>query len=200
MKRRKFGQLSGADKALWDKVTDQLSPIEADLVPKLRPTKQIARRPLSERTLPLEWQALGVPEPRAHMDRKTKRRIAKGQVDIDGVLDLHGLTKEQAYIKLRRRLDLAVRHHNRCLLVITGKGGKRFSQLNSTPAAARTRSDFDQDSGILRNIVPEWLRGADCRPYVQSYTPADAAHGGDGALYVMLRKNRSHDHKRKLFE
>ncbi len=191
MTRRKPGPLTVRDAALWQKVTESLTPLEDRPAPA--PMADLPKRHSSEvssNPLPAEWY-VGVGNdsnvPRSEMDRKSRRKITRGQTPVDQVLDLHGLTQEQAYPRLKRQIELAVQHGNRCVLVITGKGGKRFSQTSGS-AAYRTRSDFDQHGGVLKSVVPIWLSSPEIAPFIRSYAPANQSDGGDGALYVMLRR------------
>jgi DNA-nicking Smr family endonuclease len=59
------------------------------------------------------------------------------------------------------------------VLVITGKGGRS-----------------DGARGVLRRQVPQWLGLPEFRAYVVGFEDAHVAHGGEGALYVRIRKNK----------
>ena len=76
------------------------------------------------------------------------------------------------------------------VLVITGKGGARFLQIDAIPAAQRTREDFSPMDGVLKRMVPIWLAGDALRSFVESYGIASPGHGGEGALYVRLRRRK----------
>jgi DNA-nicking Smr family endonuclease len=105
--------------------------------------------------------------------RKTRRRIAKGRDAIDGRLDLHGFTQAEAHATLAQFLHAAAQRGARLVLVITGKGGR------------------NGDHGVLRRQVPLWLQLPEMRDCVISCEPAHIAHGGEGALYVRIRRTRS---------
>ena len=64
------------------------------------------------------------------------------------------------------------------MLVITGKG----------VSAERQRDHFMEERGVLRRLVPQWLCEPELRNFVVSYTASHVRHGGDGALYVKLRR------------
>lgn len=189
--KKKAHVLSKGDKSLWQSVTDDIEPL------KDRPT------PSDDMTVPTPKVSVQNPEvrhfdaadflnnePRAQtaISRKQQRRIHKGQVKIDSVIDLHGLTQAEA----RKRLDFAIPQARSrgeyCVLVITGKGGAKYAQTHSVSVANRKFEDFSPDGGILQQAVPEWLRGPDLSPHVASYQPSHQNHGGRGALYVILRK------------
>jgi len=123
------------------------------------------------------------------IDKKAQRRIARGHIDIDRTLDLHGMTQQAALMRLERAVVEGVAMGQRTLLVITGKGGRRFSQSAADlPVAQRRRSDFELHGGVLKRMVPIWLTTPPLDHYIAGYSPADASHGGAGALYVRLRR------------
>ena len=187
MKKKKPGELSTDDEAVWQQVTKTIIPLEDR--PAAKPLAKVNRMHIDHhnRDLPMEWQITGGPVPENHIDRKSKRRFSSGQKDIDRVLDLHGNTSEAAYMRLRQEIINSVKMGHRSILVITGKGGKRFAQSEGAAVGHRKRDEFDSGSGVLKRLVPEWLRSAELSPFVISYDSAHKSHGGEGALYVLLR-------------
>ena len=126
------------------------------------------------------------PEPGPGLDKRSAQRLKRGRRTIDGRLDLHGMTLDEAHAALDGFLDRAERAGKRCLLVITGKGGR----------AAATGWDADSEiesrpRGVLRDTVPRWLQVGANRRRVLAVEPARPQHGGDGALYVLLRRKRT---------
>jgi len=103
-----------------------------------------------------------------HLDETTARKLRKGRIDIDARIDLHGLTEIQAHGRLLDFIRGAQQDGARILLVITGKG-----RLGS---------------GVLRRAVPLWFTESDFRSLIGGWRPAHLTHGGDGALYVRLRR------------
>lgn len=185
---RKKDPLSARDREIWQKVTESVEPLgKRGDAPPLAPRPKVYH-PAESRALPMEWHTRPSPQPEARIDRRMQRHIATGRQEVDRSVDLHGMTQERAFAKLRQVVEGAVRRGDKTLLVVTGKGGKRFSQLDATPAAYRTRGDFEQLGGVLRRMVPLWLEGPELKPFIQSYGTASPEHGGDGALYVILRR------------
>lgn len=126
------------------------------------------------------------PPPSAELppfDRRKARHIAKGRVEIDARLDLHGMTQERAHGALRHFLQACHQRGCRTVLVITGKGGQ-------TGGGFHDHADRSE-RGILRRNVPRWLAEPDMAPLVVSFTAAAQRHGGDGALYIHMRSRRS---------
>ena len=105
------------------------------------------------------------------VDKRTAQRLKRGQLAIEARLDLHGCVRDEARRALGAFIAGARAAGQRCVLVITGKGTR--------PGAA---------AGVLRGAVPGWLNEADLRPQVLSFCYAAARHGGEGALYVLLRR------------
>lgn len=103
-------------------------------------------------------------------DPRLYRQIASGKATIDKAIDLHGHTEEHAFMRLISSIEAAWGHGNRRLLVITGKG------LGG--------------NGAIRAALPKWLSSPKLTPYVSTFDYAHPRHGGDGAFYVILRKNR----------
>lgn len=106
------------------------------------------------------------------VDAATAGRLRRGQYPIDITLDLHGLTQEGAHDLLHAQVEAAYRRGQRCLLIITGKGGR-----GGAP-------------GVLRAALPAWLNDARFRPWVLAFGKAAARHGGEGACYVLIRRRR----------
>lgn len=133
-------------------------------------------RPAEPRSAPAPRTA---PVPGA-IDRRKQRRIARGLVEIDARLDLHGLTQAAAERRLRSFLTDARAHGLSTVLVITGKGGPADPQ--------QQRRDGESERGVLRRAVPLWLETPGLREIVVGYAAAHVRHGGAGAIYIHLRK------------
>jgi DNA-nicking Smr family endonuclease len=172
--------------ALWKTVTRSIKPLrkvapEADGSPAPAPqANPVApspplRAPVSR---PAATQPAN-PPPLAPLERRMRQRLAKGQVAIERRLDLHGLTQREAHDALIHFLHAAQREDARIALVVTGKGVR---------SAAR---DPFAERGVLRRLVPQWLKGPELRALVVGFEPAHVGHGGEGALYVRLRRKRS---------
>jgi DNA-nicking Smr family endonuclease len=130
--------------------------------------------------------------PPAAFDRRTLRQVAAGKVAIDATLDLHGLHQDTAHRRLRAFLVSSQAKGHRMVLVITGKGSG-VRPLASEPRSERERGGEGSDPklrGVLRRSVPQWLEEPEFSAVVLSYAAAGVRHGGEGALYIRLRKAR----------
>jgi DNA-nicking Smr family endonuclease len=116
------------------------------------------------------------PPPLASLDRRSRQRVARGNVAIEARLDLHGMTQDRAHAALSRFLRVAQVNDARLVLVITGKGARPNERAG--------------ERGVLRRVVPEWLSLPEMRAYVIGFEFAHGAHGGEGALYVRIRRAR----------
>lgn len=119
-------------------------------------------------------------------DRRTAQRLKRGKLDVDARLDLHGCTVIQAHDRLLEFLRVSQSTGARCVLVVTGKGlRKARGQATASEYADDTRH------GKLRLSVPRWLNEPLFRPLVLSVSYAVQKDGGEGALYVLLRKKQN---------
>ncbi|MEM6439004.1 MAG: Smr/MutS family protein [Pseudomonadota bacterium] len=119
--------------------------------------------------------------PAAGLDKRTANKLKRGKRNPEARLDLHGMTAAAAHSTLTRFLHRARAEGKRCVLVITGKGGRR--PVEDAPY-------MPERIGVLRYAVPEWLTTAPLAPLVVGVYPAHQSHGGPGALYVYLKKLR----------
>ncbi len=125
----------------------------------------------------------------AAMDGRNAERLAKGRLEIEARIDLHGHRQDEAE---RMLLDFIRRNHGygkRCVLVITGKG-RSLKNAAREESSAAGRYRIPERRGVLFDLVPGWLASPGLAPYVVAFSPAQARHGGSGALYVYLRRER----------
>ena len=116
------------------------------------------------------------------LDRQTARKLERGHVAVEARLDMHGMRQREAHAALLRFLKAAQGKGHRHVLVITGKGAP----------ADDSRPFYEADErGVLRQAVPHWLTAPDLAHVVVSYSEAPRRLGGEGALYVRLRKARA---------
>ena len=184
-KPRRSRSLTADEHALWSHVTRSIAPLrrarpqrETEPVAEeahAKPAKPIPAAPVVRLVTPH-------PAPRppglAPIDRRLKQKLARGREAIDATIDLHGRTQAEAHAALVRFLRNARANGARLVLVITGKGVRS--------------DDFAAERGVLRRQVPLWLRSAELRDVVIGFDWAHVAHGGEGALYVRIRRGRAH--------
>ncbi len=113
------------------------------------------------------------------MDSKAFGRMKRGKLEPEARIDLHGMTLDRAHGALGRFIITSQTRGLRLVLVITGKGS-REDPYDPMP---RRR-------GVLKSQVPVWLRMAPLGQAVLQISEAHQRHGGTGAYYVYLRRNR----------
>ncbi|MCG8355261.1 MAG: Smr/MutS family protein [Kiloniellales bacterium] len=186
--RRSPSGLSAEDLDLWRRVTSDMKPLQDRAkrpprdaeTPAGRESAPPARRSGLPRAKPVPLTAKAAPaaaQPPSGLDRRQAERLKRGQTPIDARLDLHGHTQAEAHRVLIGFLTRAQADGKRCVLVVTGRGlGKGAGGLGP--------------GGVLKREVPRWLGLPPLRERVLSFETAQPKHGGDGALYVLLRRQR----------
>ncbi len=176
--------LSQDERVLWRTVTRSIAPLRDGAGPDAETEPAFAEkpRPSVRKAKPIEPLALAksAPPPLVPLSRRMCRSVARGKQDIDARLDLHGLTQAQAHSALLRFLRDAGAREARLVLVITGKGSKNLG----------ARGDGTGERGVLKRQVPHWLALPEFRSLVIGFEDAGVRHGGEGALYVRLRRPR----------
>lgn len=114
-------------------------------------------------------------------DHNWQQRLRRGKVKPEGKVDLHGMSQDRAHDVLSRYISEAQRRGKRFILIITGKGGRG-------DLAQKSHSDYERGRGVLKTNVPRWLSQGELSRRIVSYYTANREHGGDGALYVVLKR------------
>jgi len=184
MSRRR--SLSDDEHDLWSGFTRSITPLRRSRQPKPPPTGD---EPAGDDTLG-ETTPASPPPTAAHqapakkapplvsLGRRLKQRVARGREPIEARLDLHGFTQTEAHAALLRFLRRAQADGVKIALVVTGKGAAR-GEGNVAPAR-----------GVLKRSVPMWLALPEFRSLVVGFEDAHVGHGGQGALYIRLRRAR----------
>ena len=182
--KRPPGPLRPEDRALWAHVTHDVTPLmgkQAD------PSDLTDRRENQDQSQCIKPRAQRLVEPPktttphlsyAHgqapgLEKRTQMRLRRGQVAIEARLDLHGMTQSQAHDRVYRFLEAARNNGLRTVLVITGKGLRGDGQI-----------------GVLRSAVPRWLNEPPLRDWIKAFDHAAPRDGGEGALYILLRRRK----------
>jgi DNA-nicking Smr family endonuclease len=166
------------DRALWQRAMRGVKPLapRIDLPPIPAPTKPSEKRAIPSLATALPPAVSPPPQPQpsldrfAGVDRANAERLKRGKHPIEGRLDLHGMTQDEAHRALAVFIRGARAGGKRCVLVITGRGRA--------------------GGGVLRSAVPRWLDEPAMRPHLLAIATAQPRDGGAGALYVMLRRTR----------
>ena len=181
---RRKRALSDEERALWERMAKEIKPLrkkprsgktepasadaETTTAGKAHtPPKSLAPAKMPAATRPIA-------PPLAPLGRRERAQLSRGRKQIDARLDLHGMTQTRAHRALFGFLQRAHRDGLTFVLVITGKG----------------RAGDDPERGVLRRQVPQWLSLPEFRALVVGFEEAHIGHGGEGALYVRIRRSK----------
>jgi DNA-nicking Smr family endonuclease len=179
---RRKRALSNEERVLWESVAKQVKPLR-------KKPRAKAQSAAAAEELPIAAKSAGLlkpppaarpakpdkPPPLAPLGRRERSQLSRGRKEIEGRLDLHGMTQTRAHRALLSFLQRASGDGLTFVLVITGKG--------------RTVGP-ESERGVLRRQVPEWLSLPEFRALVVGFEEAHVGHGGEGALYVRIRRSR----------
>ncbi|MGY4232907.1 DNA-nicking Smr family endonuclease [Bradyrhizobium sp. USDA 4449] len=175
--------LTEEDHELWELVARQVKPLRKHRATKLHAAPRAEPSPVSPAAKPALSPRLSAAPPAlrpskpampplAPLGKRERTKLSRGRSEIEARLDLHGMTQMRAHRALTGFLHRAHHEGLTFVLVITGKG----------------RSGGE--SGVLRRQVPEWLSLPEFRAFVVGFEQAAIGHGGEGALYVRIRRAR----------
>jgi DNA-nicking Smr family endonuclease len=168
------------DLRLWAVVSSTVRPLKP--IPPSPPAKAVeaaswvVTKPAKSKPAPAEpppprLKGITNPAPPADVDPNLHRRLAGGREHLAARIDLHGMTQDAARAALTGFIRRSVDDGWRAVLVITGKGVS--------------------GDGVLRRRVPDWLTQPPVREHVAGVSEAHRRHGGEGALYVALKRKRA---------
>lgn len=168
--------LSAEEQALWNRVVETVRPLEGKVAAavSVEPapfTTAKAGKLGAKPVIP----SLRKPQPGTTLDGSWDRRLSRGLVVPDAVLDLHGHNLDTAWALLDTRLERSIASGDRLFLLITGKP-------RSEPGAKR---------GAIRGAVYDWLHASRHADEIAAVRNAHPRHGGAGALYIVLRRRRA---------
>lgn len=166
------------DLSVWKETVAGINPLpKRDIPVENRRIKKQSREKIQ--TVPLKIYRhqveLGTS---SDIDHNTMRRFKRQQFPVEAVLDLHGYNENQAYEAVHQFMTQAFLSGKRCVIIVTGKG------------LAHPDEDFFAPKGILKTRVPQWLQDDELRQMILSYIHPSPELGGEGALYILLRRRR----------
>lgn len=183
--------LTASEAELWTRVAATVTPLKGrdrrrpeTVAPKAFQAKESPPRPVVS-PVPATTPAPAARPPRAAstldrhgLDSSWDRKLAKGAVAPDFTLDLHGASLDAAHARLDHGLAQARGMGARLVLVVTGK---------PRPADAADRGNR---RGAIRAKIIDWLAAGAHASAIAAIRKAHPRHGGEGALYVILRRGR----------
>ncbi len=182
---RRKRSLSEEERALWESVAKQVKPLRKGaraLKPPVAPEPaeaNVAPKPAASPKPEAAPRIIPTPRPEppplAPIGRRERSQLSRGRKEIDARLDLHGMTQTRAHGRLLTFLQRAHNDGLTFVLIITGKG---------------KMGGAEAERGVLRRQVPLWLGLPEFRALVVGFEEAHIGHGGEGALYVRVRRVR----------
>ena len=180
---RRKRALSEEERALWEGVAKEIKPLgkkrsvkteaaSAEVETTAAAKAAVPPNPLPSDKIPRATKP--ITPPLAPLGRRERAQLSRGRKEIDARLDLHGMTQTRAHRELFGFLQRARSDGLTFVLVITGKG----------------RAGADPERGVLRRQVPQWLALPEFRSLVVGFEEAHVGHGGEGALYVRIRRSK----------
>ena len=107
---------------------------------------------------------------RSGIQQKLQKKLHRGELPIEEILDLHGYTVIEAKVAIQEFLHECKRQHIRYIQIIHGKGYRS-----------------EQRIPVLKTHVAYWLPQ---HSQVLAFSSAQSKDGGTGALYVLLKSNK----------
>lgn len=173
--------LSPDDRRIWARVAGSVTPAKPKKAARVSSGPAVINPPaaphpkggVKPRGVPPAWSPpVSTPRPRGHpeeLEPRRQRRLSRERDPIEARIDLHGYGRFEAQDALTAFLMGAQARGYRSVLVITGQGRRG-------------------GTGVIRASVHEWLQGPALRGVVSGFAAAARHHGGDGALYVTIRR------------
>ncbi len=192
--RRPPPDLTTEDRRIWARVSGSVTPPKTRKAARVTPGALLPDEPLKPETIKaprppvvgkpktstkIRAASAGsarttptpVPAPRSvpeELEPRRQRRLSRERDPIEASIDLHGFGRFEAEDQLRAFLTQSQARGLRAVLVVTGQGRR--------------------GGGIIRASIHEWLQGHALRGVVSGFAMAHRRHGGDGAIYVTLKR------------
>lgn len=166
----RMAEVEAFEQSIAEAEEAEQKPIVKEAAPALR--KAVTTHSFADMTYQAPPQPKPAPGRHQPLERPVKRKIAKGRLELEARIDLHGMFQDEAHVLLQSFIRRAHERGLRHVLVITGKGSSMGSE------------------GALKRAVPMWFGQPEFRSLISSWEASAQHHGGDGALYVRLARRR----------
>jgi DNA-nicking Smr family endonuclease len=184
-KTSKIRTLKDEDLAIWGQATENVTKFSAPNLNKDDTPKRLKRHYSKNighaisGTITLETFGAHAPASKTithqsssfQVDTNLKKKFEKGDLPIEGKIDLHGMTLAQAHHRFVQFITGKIKEGARFILVVTGKGS-------------------GDSTGVIRKNLPLWCDDKNLKPYILQFKEAQPKHGGSGASYILLRRQK----------
>lgn len=169
------------DETVWQEVTSGVQKLKTDT--HVQSLKTLKKHGSKEKTLTVPFDKNFCHTPTlnttADIDKQTLKRFKKEEFGVEASLDLHGLTIDAAFSAVQRFIISSYNQNKRAVLIVTGKGLPHKEQ------------DIFAPKGSLKQSVPLWLQSDELKNMILTFIHPSPKLGGNGALYILLRRNRT---------
>jgi len=189
---------------LWKSIAGTVKPIRAESKNKIRHAdlpeiveksdEKLPQKKVQKSAADRTPSQVSQPKPQKQgpqltgIDRRSKQKLLRGNVDIDARLDLHGFSQIEARSKLKNFLVSSRARGAEFVLVITGKGASPYT---SHMLHGEENYSAPEREGVLRQSLPGWMKEAEFSQLVSGFQPSHPKHGGGGAFYLKLRRSKT---------
>ena len=126
-----------------------------------------------------DWAAFAK-DPNDLYDKEVNSQNLNNKKDKIIKLDLHGFSLDEANKKVKKFIIKSYNSGYKKLIIVTGKGLR--SKTFDNPFVSEQMS-------ILKNSVPDYISNdGDLSNIVKNISKADMRDGGDGAIYISLKR------------
>lgn len=177
-------RLHPEERSLWNRVVQTVKPLHpVKVVLHPHPVEEAPKLSVAEpkKPKPKAKSAAVAPQQKpvktieGNLDSHWDRRFKKGAVIPDISIDLHGQGLAGAHARLDHALEQAIHQRMRVVLLVTGK------------ARAHDRAS-GTGRGAIASVVRDWLAASRHSFHIAAVRQAHPRHGGDGALYIVLKR------------
>jgi DNA-nicking Smr family endonuclease len=102
------------------------------------------------------------------------RKLRRGQYSVQANLDLHGMDREEARVRVEAFILRSVGLRHGCVKIIHGRG-----------------HNSKENRAVLKELLQLWLATRRMSRLVLAYPSARPSDGGAGAVYVLLRRPKA---------
>ena len=168
-----------SDEELFGQAMRGTQPIESGVLPCAPVTPSVleppekTKLPSKKLTFRYKEEASSIEASLIDLGPKILRKLKRGKFPIEAIVDLHGMDVQEAQSAVEQAIQAAVSQHQRCVLIVHGKGHHSHS-----------------NKPILKSKIREWLTESHLAELVLAYTSAQPSDGGNGAVYVLTRRKR----------
>jgi DNA-nicking Smr family endonuclease len=188
--KRKTRFINSDENDLWNQIVAEINPLDGkekrrfiDLKTTASDTPLKIKKDFKPPDRNRNFDVRGTNDQNKNIDKKVFSKLKKGLLKPEATLDLHGMSFDKANKAVLDFVLISSNKNLRLILIISGKGQERNTTDNFF---------LENNSGTLKKSLPNWLSSSQLKSLVLNFTTAHISHGGEGAYYVYLRRNRSY--------